>query len=503
MTKLDPRRNAYRPDLAAASLQGIVRAQTYTAGEVRQVSAPQMPVRVAARFDAPLATEALAGELVTIFEQKEGWGWVQLQGDGYVGYMPLDGLTTLPEPPTHKVAARLTYVYSTPDMKLPPFMRLGFSSAVTIVGSEGRFWNLSRGGYVFGDHLVGIEERARDFVRVAERFVGAPYLWGGKTATGIDCSGLVQVSLQAAGIPCPRDSDMQMEEVGESLDPANLDAIQRGDLLFWKGHVALAQSGDWMVHASGFHMEVVVEPIRRAIERIAESHGPLLAIRRPALEKAPSRPAMETKKAAAELAKVIPVGAAARAPSPPPPPDRDPLPVAAQVQTAAQTPAQTVSPAPPGDKPPPKPPAETKAAPQPAPPPSDAANKPAPPPGKDPQANAVARLPTSPVSAVAQPAPPASAPSRQSSEPPRKEQDATTQTDTDARNATATRAIWRGFSMHGDPARAAQTTAQDRPPEAQPPAPDMPREAAAETATSPSREVARKPAAGLEKKVPG
>jgi hypothetical protein len=287
MTKLDPRTNAYRSDLAASSLKQLVRAPKYVDGEVRQAVAPQVPLRVGPHFDAPLATEALLGEIMTVFDVQNGWGWVQLHNDGYVGYAPLDGLSTNVEEPSHKVSARLTYVYPAPDMKTPPYMRLSFGCGVSLSGlTEGRFVELARGGFVFADHLVGGRERAKDFVRVAERYVGAPYLWGGKSSTGIDCSGLVQISLQAAGALCPRDSDMQLAGVGETIDPAKLDAIQRGDLLFWQGHAAIAQSGDWMLHASGFHMEVVVEPIRRAIERIAESHGPLMAIKRPQFDAA-------------------------------------------------------------------------------------------------------------------------------------------------------------------------------------------------------------------------
>jgi hypothetical protein len=267
------------------SLKDKVKAQRYVQGELRQVVAAQAPMRYIPRFDAPLLTEAMVGDLVTIYDVEEGWGWAQSGRDGYVGYIPLDTLSAMIEDPTHWVSARATFVYPTPDMKRPPIMRLSLGAEMTVIGREGRFLEMSRGGFVFGGHLQALDERPKDFVRLAERFVGTPYLWGGRTSHGIDCSGLVQVSLMGTGMSCPRDSDMQEGEVGDKLEKIELEAIKRGDLIFWKGHVGIVQSPEWLLHASGHQMEVVVEPVRRAVERLAATHGNVTSIRRiPGLE---------------------------------------------------------------------------------------------------------------------------------------------------------------------------------------------------------------------------
>ncbi len=185
MTQLDPRLNAYREDLAAAPLQNKVRAARYTEGELRQIAAPAAPIRVAPKFDAALATEALSGELLTVYEIREGWAWVQLREDGYVGYTTVDNLSGLVEENTHRVSSRLTYLYPAPDMKRPPIAKLSFSCTVAPIGRpEGRFCELSRGGFIFADHIVGIRERAKDYVRVAERFVGVPLSLGWKNYAG-------------------------------------------------------------------------------------------------------------------------------------------------------------------------------------------------------------------------------------------------------------------------------------------------------------------------------
>lgn len=278
--RLDTRRNAYREDVAAKHLEGRVRAARFTAGEALQVSAPVAPLRSAPRFDAPMLTEALSGELIAVYEFNNNWAWGQLHTDGYVGYMAADCLSRMIEPTTHRVANRATFVYPAPDIKIPPFMRLSFGAELIVFAQDGKFAELSRGGFVFAGHLVSKNEIVKDFVRVAERFVGAPYLWGGKTSNGVDCSGLVQIALQAAGMNAPRDSDMQEAELGEALPKADLSALQRGDLIFWKGHVAIATSPDFLIHANAYHMETAVEPVRRAVERIGAEAGPVTSIRR-------------------------------------------------------------------------------------------------------------------------------------------------------------------------------------------------------------------------------
>lgn len=282
----DPRRNAYREDMAASALSGQVHAPRYVDGVTQQVIAARAPVRSAPKFRAPLMTEALHGETVTVYDSQEGWVWGQLQRDNYVGYMPADHLSANVFAPTHAVRVRATHIYPSPDIKAPPLDMLTFGGRLAADGREGRFLSLARGGYVFADHCVGAGDTLKDFVRAAERLVGTPYLWGGKTSMGLDCSALVQLSLQAAGLACPRDTDMQEAEIGEPVkgvideDRVLKGGLERGDLIFWKGHVAIAQSADWVVHASGHQMETLIEPVRHAIERIEKSWGKPTSVRR-------------------------------------------------------------------------------------------------------------------------------------------------------------------------------------------------------------------------------
>jgi cell wall-associated NlpC family hydrolase len=279
MSTFDPRLTPARADLAAKELEGKVEAARFVEGRACEVIEPQTGLRAAPAPDAPLLTEALKGERVTIYDRNaEGWAWGQLAADGYVGWLSANALAPSSAEPTHKVTALRTFAFPGPSIKLPPLEALPLGARLGIVGVEDRLAVTRSRSYVPVPHLAPLDVVEPDFVAVAERFLGVPYLWGGKTALGLDCSGLVQVALAAAGMVCPRDSDMQEQALGARVnDPA---AFRRGDLVFWKGHVAIVRDRAMLIHANAFHMAVAIEPIAEAIARIRDAGSEVISVRR-------------------------------------------------------------------------------------------------------------------------------------------------------------------------------------------------------------------------------
>jgi hypothetical protein len=274
---LDPRITPARPDLAAKHLEGKVEAAHFAAGEDYEVIDAQAPVRRAPSPDAPLDTEALLGERVTIYQfNEEGWAWGQLAADGYVGWLPANALLKPRAAPTHKVTALRTLAFPGNSIKAPPVAAPPLGSHLCVLREQDRF-AVANIGFLPAGHLAPLDHAEGDFVAVAERFLGTPYLWGGKTNYGLDCSGLVQIALNACGVPCPRDSDMQERALGTPVDPAH---PRRGDLVFWNGHVAIVRDETSLVHANGFHMQVAIEPIAAAFARIAAAGSPVTSARR-------------------------------------------------------------------------------------------------------------------------------------------------------------------------------------------------------------------------------
>ena len=262
MSALDPRLTPARGDLAAAALRGKVEAERFVEGERFTVAREFVDLKRAPRPDAPLDTQLIFGEAVTLYDEDDGWAWVQAARDGYVGYVAVGALARGSAAPTHRVVVQRTFVYPAPDMKQPITGAIPLGGDVVVAATSGAFSKLAGHGFVFSAHLAPCGDVVADFVAVAEGLTGTPYLWGGKTSLGIDCSGLVQASTTVAGVSLPRDTDLQAT-VGEDMSfDKSLRDLRRGDLVFWSGHVGIMRDATTLLHANAYHMLVASESDR-------------------------------------------------------------------------------------------------------------------------------------------------------------------------------------------------------------------------------------------------
>ncbi|MBL0934486.1 MAG: C40 family peptidase [Rhizobiaceae bacterium] len=285
MTTLDRRLHAFRPDIAAESLRGRVEAGQFVEGRPARIVAPVVDLRPAPRADSGIDTQLLHGATVRVFDEREGWAWLQAEADGYVGYAPASALGTVEEA-THVVVVQRSFVYRGADLRFPMTTAHSMGAAVRIVGEAEtrgtRYALLETGEAMIHDHLRPVGHLEPDYVTVAERFEHTPYLWGGVSGFGIDCSGLVQLAMRMAGISVLRDTDMQAASIGSALDIGDdLAGLRRGDLVFWKGHVAIMLDAASMIHASGHTMCVTREPLADAVSRIGHLYGGPTGFRRP------------------------------------------------------------------------------------------------------------------------------------------------------------------------------------------------------------------------------
>jgi hypothetical protein len=268
---LDPRINAFRPDLADISLRAGVKAEKYAEPTPRQCLRGVLPMLEKPHPNARQVSQVRYGEFVDVFEQRDdGFAWVQNRSDHYVGYIPSDG--TLDDSIamlSNRVTALRTFVFPEPDVKAPPVDELTLGSFASVAGKQGDFLELANGGFVFAGHVMATEfAREGDYVFTAGRMLHTPYLWGGRTPKGLDCSGLVQLSLEMADIEAPRDSDQQCEAFAKLLDSHWRDrAWKRGDLVFFKGHVGIMTGTDHIIHANAHTMDVTVEPLLDLVTR--------------------------------------------------------------------------------------------------------------------------------------------------------------------------------------------------------------------------------------------
>ena len=289
--KPDPRLNPWRDDLAAAHLRGEVEAPKFVEGVVKQVTSPVATLRRSPADGAMQDTQLLYGETFRVFETKNGWAWGQAESDDYVGYVPDNAFNTEGEPvqpSTHWLTALRSFVYRDADIKSRPLMAISFGARLAVTATENNFAALAGGGFLYAPHMAPIDAFETDPVAVARRFIGAPYFWGGREATGLDCSALVQAALMACGFACPRDSDMQEAALGVPLGVAlgggasngaseeaseGVETPAYGDIVFWKGHVGFISGDNLLLHANAHHMAVAEEPFDAACARIKAAGG--------------------------------------------------------------------------------------------------------------------------------------------------------------------------------------------------------------------------------------
>ena len=279
---LDRRLNAFRPDLAEKSLEGQVDALRFIDGKPARVSAAVTAMRGKPDRASGIDTELLFGEPVSVLDRADGWAWVKSGIDDYVGYVEETALGAPGAAPSHWVSVPRTFVYRDPDMKTPTVTALSMGSRLVVTGeaeTRGTRYLLVEGGAVIARHVATVDAPVcDDYVTVASRFLQSPYLWGGRSGFGLDCSGLVQLSMMMTGSKVLRDTDMQRASIGTEIGRGEL---RRGDLVFWKGHVAIMTDAATMIHASGFTMDVSHEGLDEAIARIEPMYGLPLVYRRP------------------------------------------------------------------------------------------------------------------------------------------------------------------------------------------------------------------------------
>ncbi len=299
---LDSRINATRPDLADIRLKSKFDALHYASGKPGVVCEPVVNLKGTVNTDGDNIHQLLQGEMVWVFEDINELKWIQSRFDGYVGYVASRAIsleTEFNQPiatafnenkPTHIVSAPTTFCYPKAELRNPPMYSLSMGSRVTIHSYQEvrgtKYAMLADGGALIEKHLIEIDNFQSDYVKICELLLNTPYLWGGSSAFGIDCSSLVQLSMRMCGTQVLRDSDMQAATIGMELDAGeNYQNLKRGDLIFWRGHVGVHQGTiddtPYIIHSSGHTMNVASEPLHRAIERVAYLYESPIGYRRP------------------------------------------------------------------------------------------------------------------------------------------------------------------------------------------------------------------------------
>jgi hypothetical protein len=263
-----------RPDLAAQRLKGLVAAERYVDPVAVRVVVDRTPLRTIPAPDGAYGSELLFGERFDVYDIREGWAWGQAAQDSYVGYVAAVALAPADRMPlpSHRVSALRCFAYPGPDVKTPPLAELAMGSLISPTQFKNSYAFVPHLGWIYESCLRPLDQLPDDFVAIAEQFISTPYLWGGRTGFGIDCSGLIQSAYAACGRNIARDSDMQ-----QALITPSDEAPGRGDLIFWRGHVGVMADRETLIHANAYHMMCVAEPLAQARARLASQGLEILA----------------------------------------------------------------------------------------------------------------------------------------------------------------------------------------------------------------------------------
>lgn len=274
---LDPRVTLARGDLAARELEAVVAADRYADRRRYVCAKPAAGILRQPQAGAEQVDQLLFGEGFDVLDEQDGFAWGQARRDGYVGFVELSALKPADRAPNMKLSALRTYAFEAPSIKSRALGPYSLGSLLDIEERDGRFAKAAGTGWFVEDHLAPVGTFETDPAAVALLYLGTPYLWGGRESLGLDCSGLTQQAFGACGIALPRDTDQQAQcglAVAES-------ALARGDLVFWKGHVAMMLDGQSIVHANAHHMATAIEPLSVTRARyVAAGVGEPTAFRR-------------------------------------------------------------------------------------------------------------------------------------------------------------------------------------------------------------------------------
>ncbi len=286
LESLDRRLNVFSPALAESGLRGKVEAEQFLDGKPAQVRVAFTELRAKPDSSAPIDTQLMFGETVRVFDTANGYSLVKADRDRYVGWLEEGTISHKICEPTHLVCVPRTFFYPEPDLKLPHKGMRSMGSAVRVVDQVEkrgtRYALLETGEAVVERHVRLVGHHADDYVAVAEQLIHTPYLWAGTTAFGIDCSGFVKLAMLMCGKLVLRDSDMQAATLGDEIDPGKTyENLRRGDLVFWRGHVAIVRDENSLIHANGHTMNVAIEPLDEAFSRIEYLYERPIGCRRP------------------------------------------------------------------------------------------------------------------------------------------------------------------------------------------------------------------------------